>query len=482
MDFADNGPRRGERSITHQLKAKSRRRREGLERLRASAPAHAPRNDPLPNLDLVLVPLEDLRMPPRQIRKLNAAHVREVANAISTLGFCAPVLIGGDNAVIDGAIRVQAARQLGLGRVPCVRIEHLSEMEKRVLRLAVNRLGEKGEWNLDELKVEFEELIVADAPIEVSGFTLDEIDHIVLGEVDEAIEEGPLSPEASAIAVARIGDLFDLGPHRIICGSATDPETLRRLMAADPPARLVLTDEPYNVPIAGHVTGGHHREFAMASGEMTDAEFLTFNEAWMAAVLPCLCDGSIFGTFIDWRGYPTVHSAAVKLGLKPINLVVWTKTNAGMGSLYRSQHELLPLFKNGSAPHVNNIELGKRGRWRSNVWTYPGASSLGSDARRGLQDHPTVKPTAMLEDALLDLSDRGDIVIDPFLGSGSTLMATHKTDRLCRGVELDPLYVDVIVRRFEAATGIAATLVETGETFEALAAGRGRDALEPPPQ
>jgi DNA modification methylase len=253
-------------------------------------------------------------------------------------------------------------------------------------------------------------------------------------------------------------------------------------MAADPPARLVLTDEPYNVPIAGHVTGGHHREFAMASGEMTDAEFLTFNEAWMAAVLPCLCDGSIFGTFIDWRGYPTVHSAAVKLGLKPINLVVWTKTNAGMGSLYRSQHELLPLFKNGSAPHVNNIELGKRGRWRSNVWTYPGASSLGSDARRGLQDHPTVKPTAMLEDALLDLSDRGDIVIDPFLGSGSTLMATHKTDRLCRGVELDPLYVDVIVRRFEAATGIAATLVETGETFEALAAGRGRDALEPPPQ
>src|SRR6185437_11207535 len=165
-----------------------------------------------------------------------------------------------------------------------------------------------------------------------------------------------------------------------------------------------------------HVTGGQHREFAMASGEMTDAEFLAFNEAWIAAVLPCLCGGGVFGTFIDWRGYPTVHSAAVKLGLKPLNLVVWTKTNAGMGSLYRSQHELLPLFKSGSAPHVNNIELGKRGRWRSNVWTYPGASSLGSDARRGLKDHPTVKPTALLEDALLDLTNRGDIVIDPFLG------------------------------------------------------------------
>ena len=170
--------------------------------------------------------------------------------------------------------------------------------------------------------------------------------------------------------------------------------------------------------------------------------------------VPYLCDGGIFGTFIDWRGLPTVHSAAIET--RPcslLNLIVWAKTNAGMGSLYRSQHELLPLFKNGSAPHVNNVELGKRGRWRSNVWTYPGASSLGSDARRGLKDHPTVKPTAMLEDALLDLTNRGDIVIDPFLGSGSTLIAADKTGRVCRGVELDPLYVDVIVRRYEAATG-----------------------------
>ena len=478
MSIADDGPRRGERSLNHQLKAKSRRRREGLERLRSTSPARARarRNDPLPNLDLAYVPLEDLRMHSREIRKLDPAHVREVANAISTLGFCAPVLIGKDNSVIDGVVRVEAARQLGLGHAPCVRIEHLSETEQRVLRLAVNRLGEKGEWNLEELKFEFEELIVTDAPIEASGFELDEIDHIVLGDVHNAVEEGPLSPEAGAIAVTRIGDVFDLGPHRIVCGSATEPETLRRLTEGDVPARLVLTDEPYNVPIAGHVTGGKHREFAMASGEMTDAEFLAFNEAWIAAVRPYLCDGGVFGTFIDWRGYPTVNSAAVKLGLKPLNLIVWTKTNAGMGSLYRSQHELLPLFKNGSAPHVNNVELGKRGRWRSNVWTYPGASSLGSDARRGLEDHPTVKPTAMIEDALLDLSDRGDIVIDPFLGSGSTLMAAHKTGRVCRGVELDPLYVDVIVRRFEAATGLGATLVETGETFQVLAARREREA------
>src|SRR6478752_1680930 len=196
-------------------------------------------------------------------------------------------------------------------------------------------------------------------------------------------------------------------------------------------ARLIFTDEPFNVTIGGHVTGGDHREFVMASGEMTDAEFLDFNRRWIGALLPHLVEGGLFGTFIDWRGLPIVHSVATEFRLVPLNLIVWAKTNAGMGSLYRSQHELLPLFKKGSAPHVNNVELGKRGRWRSNVWTYPGASSLGSDARRGLKDHPTVKPTALLEDALLDLTNRGDIVIDPFLGSGSTLIAADKTGRIC---------------------------------------------------
>jgi len=211
---------------------------------------------------------------------------------------------------------------------------------------------------------------------------------------------------------------------------------------------------------------------------MSDAEFLGFNVAWIEAALPHLCDGGVFGTYIDWRGLPIVHAAAGQLGLAPLNIIVWAKTNAGMGSLYRSQHELLPLFTMGAAPHVNNIELGKRGRWRSNVWTYPGASSLGSDARRGLKDHPTVKPAAMLEDALLDLTNRVDIVLDPFLGSGSTLIAADRAGRVCRGVELDPLYVDVILRRYEAATGKAAILTETGETFGELAARRAMETAQ----
>jgi DNA modification methylase len=459
-----------------QLHRKSRLRREQQGRLAEASTARPRRNDLLPRLELSSIRIADLRPSLRKVRKLDPAHVREVASSISALGFCVPLLVGRDNEIIHGEVSYEAAKQLGLDPLPCVRIGHLSPEEQRVLRLAVNRLAEKGQWDLDALKIEFEELIVTDAPIEITGFSPAEIDQITLDDGADGLEQGPVEPEPGAAPVTRLGDIFQLGPHRIVCGNAADSEILRRLMDADEFARLVLTDEPYNVRISGHVTRGAHREFAMASGEMSDEEFLAFNMSWIKVALGRLCDGGVFGTFIDWRGYPTVFAAASKLGLTPLNLIVWGKTNAGMGSLYRSQHELLPLFKMGDAPHINNIGLGKKGRWRSNVWTYPGASSLGSDARRGLKDHQTVKPTAMLKDALLDLTNRGDIVVDPFLGSGSTLIASEKTGRVCRGVEVDPLYVDVIVRQYEAATGDAATLIETGEAFEALGARRASEA------
>jgi hypothetical protein len=241
-----------ERQLTEQLKAKSRRRRDDLARLAALSVVGRPRrNDLLPALDVFNVPLDDLRLPTRKVRDCNPSHVRDVAGSISALGFCVPVLIGTDNLVVDGVVRVEAARLLDLGRVPCIRIDHLSEIEQRTLRLAVNRLAEKGQWNLDELKIEFEELILTDAPIEITGFSPDEIDHIVLGDPGDAIEQGPLSPEADAVPVASLSDVFQLGPHRIVCGSASEAETLRLLMHGDGPARVVLTDEPYNVPIAG---------------------------------------------------------------------------------------------------------------------------------------------------------------------------------------------------------------------------------------
>lgn len=466
---------RNRSGVLEPLKAKSRRRREQLARLSAaSAQAGAVRNDLLPKLQLVdRAPVEVL-IPARNVRDLDPVHVRETASAVSHLGFSVPILIDNQGNLVDGAVRLEAAKLLGLAHVPCIVVSHLSASERRLLRIAMNRLQEKGEWDLDSLKIELQELILEDAPIEIAGFSLPEIDQILLDDEIVAVEQGPLVPEPDVQPVARIGDHFVLGRHEIICGDATDPRVLERLMREDQ-ARLLLTDEPYNVKISGNVTRCAHREFVMASGEMSDREFRAFNEAWMSACRPYLWDGALFGTFIDWRGYPTVYAAATALGMTAINLVVWVKTNAGMGSQYRSQHELLPLFKIGTAAHVNNIELGKHGRWRSNAWTYPGASSMGSDARRGLEDHPTVKPVAMLEDALLDMTNRDDIVLDPFLGSGSTLIAAEKTGRCCRGLELDQRYVDVILRRYHEITGQFGILRDTEETVSELAARRMRE-------
>ena len=457
--------------IRKRIAARDSQRRVNQKRLAAAAAAIPRiRNDILPTLLLVQRDPWTLTAPARNVRGLEAARVREVANAISALGFNVPVLVDGNGQVIDGMVRVEAAKLLNLPAIPCVAIDHLTSRELDLLRITINRLGEKNTWALDELKLVFEELILEDAPIEISGFEWSEIDGI-LAEVDTPpVEPGSLTPTEGR-ATSRLEDIFILGDHRVICGDARCADTLYRLMHVEL-ARFVFTDQPYNVAIAGNVTRGDHREFAMASGEMTDEAFEAFNRAWIGQACRYLVDGGVLATFIDWRGLASVTSAAIASSLAQINLVVWTKTNGGMGSLYRSQHELLPLFKKGEARHVNNVDLGKKGRSRSNVWTCAGASSMGSDARRGLQHHPTVKPVAMLHDALLDLTNRGDIVLDPFLGSGSTLIAADQTGRICRGVEIDPLFVDLIVRRYEEVTGRAAVLEATGETFAEVAKRR----------
>jgi len=291
-------------SLREGLKAKGRLRRESVKSRAAveRGKRHA-RNDLLPGLKIEAVPIDSLRSYSRRLRKSDAAHAQEIANSIGAFGFSIPLLIGKENVVIDGEVRLEAARLLALTLVPCIRIDHLSEDEQRLLRLAANRLGEKGSWDLDELRGEFEELIIAEAPIELSGFGLDEIDELVIGEDGENTEFGDLLPAPWEAPVTRIGDLFHLGSHRVICGDSTDPAIVSRLMQGRV-ARLILTDEPFNVPISGHVTGGDHREFVMASGEMTDDQFLEFNRTWIGALLPHLVDGGIFGTFIDWRGLP----------------------------------------------------------------------------------------------------------------------------------------------------------------------------------
>jgi DNA modification methylase len=399
-------------------------------------------------------------------------------NSISIVGFVDPILIDQDNNILDGVTAAEAAQQLGMTSTPCVRATHLTDTEKRIVRLALNRLSEKGRWSFPELKVEMIELVDLGVEIEDTAFTVAEYDQIIIDDNVDPAEEGPLAPLPNAVPVSRQGDVLVFGGrHKVICGDATDPAVYRSLMGKEL-ARLIFTDEPYNVPIAGHVSKGDHHEFVMASGEMSDEQFRTFNASWISASIEHLCDGGLAGTFIDWRGFPDVHAAAIGQRLSAINLIVWAKTNAGLGSLYRSQHELFALYKKGSAPHVNNIELGKNGRWRSNVWSYPGASSVRSDSRKGLEFHPTVKPTAMCADAILDLTNRDDIVLDPFLGSGSTLIAAKGTGRRCFGVELDPRYVDVVAKRYAAVYGEPAILESTGEAFEELARRRASEATK----
>jgi DNA modification methylase len=385
--------------------------------------SRAPRNDLTPSLRILTVPIDELRPAERRVRKTEPAQLAKVKASIGRFGICAPLLIDNNRRIIVGHSLWEAARSLGIAELPCVVIDHLGSTDLRLLRITLNRLAETGSWDVEALKLEFEELTVLEEDLVITGFEMAEVDMILLDETDPDVEEETL-PELSSRAVSRLGDVWVLGDHLLIQADARDPASYDQIIKHSETAQLLLTDVPYNVPNVGHVTGQRqHREFAMAAGEMSNREFGEFNAAWMAAAMARVADGGLIGTTIDWRSVDLVITAGRTLGFELLNVIVWVKSNAGQGSLWRSQHELLPVFKKTGAPHINNVALGRHGRWRSNVWQYAGASSPGSDARDGLAYHPTVKPRAMLEDALLDVSNRGDLVIDCFAGSGSMLLA-----------------------------------------------------------
>jgi DNA modification methylase len=442
-------------NLRQALRAKSRKRRECLaERAEAERGEHQTiRNDLLPQQRFELRSIDTLSSAPRRVRRIHAAHVARLRSSIQRHGFIGAILVTSKGEIIDGHSLVEAARSAGLTAIPCLVQEHLTSRGVREARIAVNKLQELGIWDFEELKIEFIELRDLGSDLSGTGFSLPEIDLVLQDDQPDAIEQGPLAPEPHAEPLSKPGDVFALGRHRIVCGDARDPRAYEAIMAPDEQARAVLTDTPYNVAIHGHVTSGDHREFSMAAGEMPPEVFARFNADWMDTSAAWLLEGGLLGTFIDWRSVAMVIQVGQSLGFELINVPVWAKTNGGMGSLWRSQHELFPVMRKAGGSHKNNVELGKHGRYRSNVWTYPGASSLGSDARKGLKLHPTVKPTAMLEDLILDISDRGEIIIDSFLGSGSTLIACEKTGRVCRSIEIDPLYVDVALRRWMAVTG-----------------------------
>ena len=410
-------------------------------------------------------------------------QIRQIADSIERFGFTNPILVDDAGGIVAGHGRIEAAKLLGVETVPTIRLEDLTEAEIRAYVIADNKLTENAGWDREMLAAEFQGLLELDIDfdITITGFEMPEID-ILIGELDTDDEEDP-ADDVPAVAdgppVTRPGDIWRIGKHRLICGDALDPASYARLLDGAE-AQMVFTDPPYNVPIEGHVSGlgkVKHREFAMASGEMTEDQFTAFLATAFQNLAGNSADGAIQFICNDWRHMGEVIAAGGQAYTELKNLCVWSKTNGGMGSLYRSQHELVFVYKVGTAPHINNVELGRHGRYRTNVWTYAGINSFGKDRDAELALHPTVKPVKLVADAILDCSKRGGIVLDAFAGSGTTLIAADRTGRRGYGIELDPHYCDVIVRRLTTAAKVEAIHAETGKTFPEIARGREADAV-----
>ena len=463
----------GKSRFAEQKLVKTKGRREALaaERRTVDLAGQSRRNNLLPDLQISMVPISELTSSPHHARRRTPEQLERVIASIADLGFCKPILIA-DNQVIDGVTRVSAAKQLGLTQVPAIDCGHLSKTDRRKLALAINRTAETGEWDLDLLRIEFTELLDLDVDLGSTGFTLQEQDIIMLDNGSDE-EEEPLD-ELPAVPVTQLGDVWELDDHRVICGSALEPSVYEKLLLGVLVA-IIIADFPYNVCIGNNVSGlgkKKHAEFKMASGEMSDAEFAAFLEATITCAVAHLVAGGVLYGFMDWRSIDKLYRAGSAAKLTLLNLVVWYKQSGAMGAFYRSAHELIAVLCKGDKPRTNNIGLGKNGRDRCNVWSMPGANRPGSSAHEMLGEHATPKPVELCVDAILDVTLPDEAVLDPFLGSGTTLIAAEKTGRHCYGIELEPGFVDVTILRWQRLTGKQAVLAGTDQTFDALAQSR----------
>jgi len=435
-------------------------------------------SDTARNLRIERLAISELKLDPRNPKQHSARQIRQIAESIKTFGCLVPVLIDRDNKILAGHGRVLALRRLGWAEVPVIRVEHLTPERARAFSVADNRLTELSTWDERLLGEILSELSAAelDFTLEVTGFSVAEIDlRIEQLSVLNTTRPDPADELANCTGeppVTRPGDLWRAGRHLVRCGDALDPASYEKLMQGLR-ADVVFTDPPYNVPIDGHVSGKgrvRHRDFAMASGEMTALQFTQFLTTVLRLLVRHSAGGSLHYICMDWRHLLELLTAADGVYSELKNLCAWVKDNAGMGSLYRSQHELVLVFKSGAAPHRNNVQLGQYGRNRTNVWQYPTINNFGRRGDEGnlLTLHPTVKPVALVADAIMDCSARGDIVLDPFLGSGSTLIAAERVGRVCCGIELEPLYVDTAIRRWQRFTGDGATRAGDGSRFDDL--------------
>ena len=432
--------------------------------------------------DLIVeqVPVGVVRPAPSNARTHSKRQIRQIAASIREFGFVNPVLVDEENRAIVGHGRLEAAEFLNFFTVPVIRLTGLSTTQKRALALADNKIAENAGWDPELLAQELHYLseIEVDFKVSVTGFSDAEIDLYIdqagASGDDPRVDELPEETSFEG-PVVQMGDLWRLGHHRLLCGDVTNRADFRHLMGRDR-AQMAITDPPYNLEINGNVCGlGRikHREFAMASGEMSADQFTNFLEDVFANLAAFSVGGSIHYIFMDWRHMAEILTAGSQVYTELKNVCVWAKSNAGMGSFYRSRHELVFVFKKGRTHHINNFELGQHGRHRSNVWEYPGVNSLGPGRMEELAMHPTVKPVALVADAIKDCSRRGGIVLDAFAGSGTVFIAAEKTGRCAYAMEIEPRYVETAIRRWEEYTGEEAIHVDSGFSLPALSQARG---------
>lgn len=391
-------------------------------------------------------------------------QIEQIANSIQRFGFNNPILVDHNNVVIAGHGRLQAAKKIGLDQVPTLKLEHMSEKDKKAYILADNKLAENAGWDLHILKLELQGLLEFDTDFDITltGFSTPEIDLILHEDITSASKKNDdVAEDIQVPARVKRGDIWQLGDHYLYCGDSLQEESYEILLG-DKKANMIFTDPPYNVRVDGHVGGKgkiKHDEFAFASGEMSTNEFITFLETSFMHLKEYSTDGSLHFVCMDWRHSYEILQASQKNYNECKNICVWNKQIGGMGSLYRSQHEFIYVFKNGTKPHINNIELGKHGRNRTNIWDYPGSGAC-SVHHNDLKFHPTVKPVSLIADAIRDCSKQGQIILDNFAGSGSTLLAAEKTKRKAYLIEYEPKYCDVILWRFEQETELTAIKIK----------------------
>jgi DNA modification methylase len=420
------------------------------------------------DLNARLVPIASCKPLGRQTRKHPAGQVRKLAASLSQFGFVVPILIDGENRVVAGWGLVLAATQLGLREVPAIVVTDLSDAELRALRLALNRISEDSAWDREALALEFVEILdfAPQLDLEVSGFEMGEIDVILDGGGLDEEDEIPQA-DAALAPVSRLGDLWVLGQHLLYCGDALQAESYVRVLGTEQ-ADMVFADPPYNVPIIGHASGlgtVKHSNFAMASGELSPTEFLAFLKTSLGHAARSSINGAIHFVCMDWRHMEEMIAGGKEIYSELKNLCIWNKSNAGMGSLYRSKHELIFVFKVGNRAHVNNVALGRHGRHRTNVWDYVSQNALNATSKSKLSLHPTAKPVALVADAIRDCSNRGEIILDPFGGAGTTLIAAERTGRRARLIEIDPHFVDITIERWQRLTGGIAVHADSAQPF-----------------